>query len=206
MKSATITRAGLGAAFTNVALCACFLAFARAHAGSFARHHRPSGLLLVAIEALFALFFLVRAPADRMALSPSAWLSTLGGTFLPMFLRPADVPHDALAGQIVQVVGLSLAIYGILSLNRSFGLVPAHRGVRSTGAYRWVRHPLYAAYAVMAAGYLASNLTARNAAIVAVAYACQVVRIFNEERLLSRYPAYLEYRGRTRWRLVPYVF
>jgi len=201
-----ITRTGLAAAFTNAALCACFLAFAWAHAGTFARTQRPSALLMVAIEAIFAFFFLVRAPADRTALSPSAWLSTLGGTFLPMFLRPADVPHDALAGQVVQVVGLSLANYGILSLNRSFGLVPAHRGVRSDGAYRWVRHPLYAAYAVMAAGYLASNFTSRNAAIVAVAYACQVVRIFNEERLLSQYPAYVDYKARTRWRLVPYVF
>src|SRR6266508_4433549 len=154
-----ITRAGLAAALTNVALALCFLVFAYAHHQSFARHHRPSALLMVAIEALFALFFLIRAPADRTELSPSAALTTLGGTFLPMFLRPLDTPRDVPAGQVVQVLGLSCAIYAILSLNRSFGLVPAHRGVRSTGAYRWVRHPLYAAYAVMAAGYLASNFS-----------------------------------------------
>jgi protein-S-isoprenylcysteine O-methyltransferase Ste14 len=205
VKSA-ITRSGLATAFTNVALASCFLLFAYAHHQSFARYQRPSALLMVAIEALFALFFLTRAPADRATFSPSASLTTLGGTFLPMFLRPLDAPQDALAGQVVQAVGLSFAIYGILSLNRSFGLVPAHRGIKSSGAYRWVRHPLYAAYAVMAAGYLASNFTARNASIVLVAYACQVARIFHEERLLSQYPAYVDYKARTRWRLVPYVF
>ena len=84
--------------------------------------------------------------------------------------------------------------------------MPAHRGVRSGGAYRWVRHPLYAAYAVMAAGYLASNPTPRNWVIVLVAYACQVARIFNEEQLLSGYPEYVAYKARTRWRLLPYVF
>jgi protein-S-isoprenylcysteine O-methyltransferase Ste14 len=202
----TITPTGLATAFTNVALASCFLLFAYAHHQSFARYHRPSALLMVAIEALFALFFLTRAPADRTTFSPSASLTTLGGTFLPMFLRPLDAPQDVLAGQIVQMVGLSFAIYGILSLNRSFGLVPAHRGIKSTGAYRWVRHPLYAAYAVMAVGYLASNFTGRNASIVLVAYACQVARIFKEERLLSQYPAYVDYKARTRWRLVPYVF
>ncbi len=201
-----VTRAGLATAATNVALAFCFLLFAYAHQQSFARHHRPSALVMVAMEALFALFFLIRAPADRTAFTPASCLSTIGGTFLPLFLRPIEAPLDALGGQLVQAIGLSFAIYGILSLNRSFGLVPAHRGIKSSGAYRWVRHPLYAAYAMTAAGYLASNFTLRNAAILLVAYACQVARIFEEERLLSQYPAYLAYKTRTRWRLVPYVF
>jgi len=51
MKGA-ITRTGLATAATNVALCACFLAFAWAHAGTFARTQRPSALLMVAIEAI----------------------------------------------------------------------------------------------------------------------------------------------------------
>ncbi len=205
MKS-TITRAGLGTAFTNVALASLFLLFAYAHYQNFARYQRPSGLLMVAAEALFAFFFLTRAQADTTEFSVSAWASMIGGTFLPMLLRPVEAPQDVHAGQLLQVVGISFAAYGILSLNRSFGLLPAHRGVKTMGAYRWVRHPLYGAYVVMAAGYLVSNFTLRNVTIVFVGYACQVLRIFNEERVLSEYPAYLEYKARTRWRLLPYVF
>ncbi|HEX9243695.1 MAG TPA: isoprenylcysteine carboxylmethyltransferase family protein [Anaeromyxobacter sp.] len=201
-----ITRAGLASAAVSAALAAAFLLFAWAHACSFARHPRPSAILLVGLEALFAVFFLVRAPADRAALGPGSWASTAGGTFLPLLLRPADAAMDLLAGQVLQVAGVAFGIYALLSLNRSFGLVPAHRGVRSTGAYRWVRHPLYAAYAVITAGYLASNVGARNVAILLLAYSCQVWRIFNEERLLARYPEYVAYRTRTRWRLVPFVF
>jgi protein-S-isoprenylcysteine O-methyltransferase Ste14 len=205
MKS-TITRAGLGTAFTNVALASLFFLFAYAHYQNFARYQRPSGLLMVAAEALFGFFFLTRAPADTTAFSASAWASTIGGTFVPMLLRPVEAPQDALAGQLLQVVGISFATYGILSLNRSIGLLPAHRGIKTMGAYQLVRHPLYVAYAVIAVGYLVSNFTIRNLSIVLVGYACQVLRIFNEERLLSGYPAYLEYKARTRWRLLPYVF
>jgi protein-S-isoprenylcysteine O-methyltransferase Ste14 len=202
----TVTRAGLATAFTNVALAALFVLFAYAHYRSFARFQRPSLLLIVVMEALFAVFFLTRAPADATAFSPAAWASTLGGTFLPTFLRPGEASQDVLAGQLVQGVGIALAMYGTLSLNRSFGLLPAHRGIKTTGAYRWVRHPLYAAYGLMSAGYLVSNFTLRNLAIVVVCYGCQVSRIFNEERLLSGYAAYVEYKARTRWRLLPYVF
>lgn len=205
MKS-TVTRAGLGIAFTNVALAAMFLLFASAHLQSFAQYGRPSALFIVSMELLFAFFFLTRVQADATEFSPLACASALGGTFLPMLLRPVEVPEDLLAGQIVQGIGTSFALYGILSLNRSFGILPAHRTIKTTGAYRWVRHPLYAAYAVIAAGYLVSNFSLRNSLVLLVTYACQVHRIFNEERLLSNYPPYLEYMARTRWRLLPYVF
>lgn len=202
----TVTRAGLTTAGTDVALAALFLLFAYAHYGSFARLQRPSVLLIVLMEALFAFFFLARAPADATAFSPSAWASTLGGTFLPTFLRPGEAPQDVMAGQVLQVVGMAFATYGILSLNRSFGLLPAHRAIKTTGAYRWVRHPLYAAYGLMSVGYLVSNFTLRNLTIVVVGYACQVSRIYNEERLLSGYAGYAAYKARTRWRLLPWVF
>ena len=97
MKS-TVTRAGLVTAFTNVALAALFLLFAYAHYQTFARFQRPSVLLIVGMEALFAFFFLTRAPADATAFFPSAWASTIGGTFLPTFLRPGEASQDVLAG------------------------------------------------------------------------------------------------------------
>lgn len=201
-----VTRAGLGAAFANLSFASLFLAFAWAHAQSFARCQRPSGPFLVAFEVLFALFFVARAPADARTSSPWAWASAAGGTFLPLLLRPLEAPQDVAAGEVLQLAGLLLATYGLLSLNTSVGVLPAHRGIKTTGAYRWLRHPLYAAYAVNAAGYLASNFTVRNLAIVLAASACQVGRIVNEERLLSRYAAYAEYKARTRWRVLPFVF
>ncbi len=200
------TAKGLREAFTNLAVALLYLSFAYAHWLQFARHHRASVVLVVAFEALFALFFLARGPADEASSSAWSWITTLGGTFTPLLLRPSDAAQDVPVGQVLQVLGVCLGICGVVSLNRSIGLLPAHRGIKSTGLYRWVRHPLYSTYTLANVGYLASNLSARNAALVALALAFQVLRIFTEEELLSRYPVYAEYKARTRWRLVPFVF
>jgi protein-S-isoprenylcysteine O-methyltransferase Ste14 len=201
-----LTRAGLAEAFTNLALCILYVAFAYSHLVSFSSHHRASVILLVCIEALFAVFFVVRRPAKAATLNAGACLSTAVGTFLPLLLRPTAASQDFLAAQIVQAAGAALSVAGVLSLNRSVGLLPANRGVRATGAYRVVRHPLYASYLVTQLGYLASNLSASNAAVVAVGFAAQLARIRSEERLLRADPAYVDYATRTRWRLVPFVY
>jgi protein-S-isoprenylcysteine O-methyltransferase Ste14 len=69
-----------------------------------------------------------------------------------------------------------------------------------------VRHPLYAAYVVAELGYLIQNPRAWNAGVLVLVWACQVLRIHREERLLSEDPAYLVYREQTSWRLLPGIW
>lgn len=201
-----VTGAGLRRAFVDLVLAAHCLAFAWAQLEAFVRSHRPSALLLVVTELLFAGFFLVRRPAVAVSRAPWDWIATAGGVLAPLLLRPTGAGNDLVAGQVVQILGGVGSVLGVLYLNRSLGVVPAHRAVRSTGAYRLVRHPLYAAWLLTGAGYVLSNPSARNALVLAVGIAFQVARIFNEERFLSRYPEYRRYRQLTRWRLLPYVF
>jgi protein-S-isoprenylcysteine O-methyltransferase Ste14 len=157
------------------------------------------------METLAAVLFLLRAPATRTSTSPFAWLSTLGGTLTPFLLRPAGAA-DSVAGQALQVAGTLMALAALVSLNRSFGLLPAVRGIRQGGVYRLVRHPLYAAYTLQGVGYLLSNRSALNLAIVAAGLGFQILRMGAEERILSTEPAYRAYMGRTRWRLLPFVY
>ena len=201
-----VTGAGLATAFTNAALAAFYALFAYAHLNAFARDPRPSLLLLVAMEALLAVFVIARAPAEATSFSGYAWLTTLGGTLAPLVLRPVPGAYDLAAGQALQILGAVLALMGVLSLNRSFGLLPAHRRIRCRGMYRWVRHPLYSAYTILQAGYLLSNHSLANVLVLAAAFAFQVLRLLNEERFLSRYSEYAEYKLQTRWRLFPFVF
>lgn len=201
-----ITRSGLWRSFVDVSLSALYLGFAFGQLRQFAETHRPSAPILVATELLFAVFFLIRKPADDVSTSRWDWVASFGGSAAPLLLRATAAPEDVLAAQALQIFGAVGSLLGILFLNRSLGVVPAHRTVKSTGVYRLVRHPLYAAYALTNLGYVISNLTAWNVAVLAVGLALQIARIFNEERLLARYESYRAYQARTRWRLLPFVF
>jgi protein-S-isoprenylcysteine O-methyltransferase Ste14 len=201
-----VTRSGLRRAFVDLSLAVLSVAFAHAQLRQFAETRRPSCLLIVATELLFAVFFVVRKEADAASTSAWDWLTTVGGAFGPLLMRPTGAPHDLLVAQALQVFGGVGSLLGILFLNRSVGVIPAHRRVKSGGAYRLVRHPLYAAYAITYLGYVLSNLGPWNVGVLVVGTAFQVARVYNEERFLSRYQEYRTYMLRTRWRLVPFVF
>jgi protein-S-isoprenylcysteine O-methyltransferase Ste14 len=105
----------------------------------------------------------------------------------------------------LQGLGAGLAAWAVISLGRSFGIVAANRGIRTSGPYRFVRHPLYSAYIVTETGYLLENPSVRNWCLFGVVMAFQAVRIVEEERTLAEDPAYREYRERVRSRILPYV-
>ena len=205
-KSPDITARGLWLAFNNVVLTLLSGLFAYAHALNFLRYQRISNFLIVAKEFLDASFFLTRRAPLKTSKQPYHWFVGIAGTFLPLLFRPVDRPYDFVVGQILQLLGLVLQVAGIMSLNRSFGIVAANRGIKTNGLYRAVRHPLYSSYIVGHVGYVINNLSIRNCLILAFATLLQVHRIFIEEAFLKQDSAYGEYVRRTRWRLIPFVF
>lgn len=114
------------------------------------------------------------------------------------------VPEVLAAG--VQVVGVLLQIAAKWSLRRSFGLLPANRGVVISGPYRIVRHPMYLGYLVTDIGFLVANFGVRNVVVVLVQWTLQIVRVLKEEQLLSKDIAYRDYMSRVRYRLIRGVF
>jgi protein-S-isoprenylcysteine O-methyltransferase Ste14 len=193
-------------AIVNTALAILFLLFALAHFQQLMAAPRLSLVLLVSVETILVVLFLTRKAADQTLHSWQAWLATTAGTLSPLLLRPTPMAEDLLVGQILQSVGVALQITAVLSLNRSMGLLPAHREVKTSGIYRIVRHPLYAGYAIVLVGYLINNWSAYNAAVIAGGMVFQVLRIRYEELLLCGYPEYLRFVAKTRWRLLPYVW
>jgi protein-S-isoprenylcysteine O-methyltransferase Ste14 len=191
--------------------CRCFLSAALwaglggLYLGLLIREPSVNYLALGAYSLLIALLFLRRRPR-RVGGSPGMFLVALAATLLPMLaLKPAPGGFT-LAGLVIQLYGLAGAAVSVLSLGRSFGMAPAYRGVVTSGAYGFVRHPLYLAELVNLLGYLIAQPSAWNAAVIGVTLAAQVVRIVAEERLLSRDPLYRIYRTQVRWRLVPGVW
>jgi protein-S-isoprenylcysteine O-methyltransferase Ste14 len=104
------------------------------------------------------------------------------------------------------LAGLAMQIAGKLALWRSFGLVPANRGVRTRGPYRFLRHPIYAGYTLIHIGFLLGFPSLPNALLYATLFAVEVVRLLREEAVLNRDPDYRAYAARVRYRLLPGVF
>ena len=148
-----------------------------------------------------------RVPRER-DWKPLSLVVTICATFyfLAFSIEPGVrlVPEALAAG--IQVAGVLLQIYAKWSLRRSFGLLPANRGVVVVGPYRVIRHPMYLGYLVTDIGFLAANFGVRNLAIVLVQWALQAVRIVKEEQLLSKDATYRDYMSRVCYRLIRGVF
>ena len=205
-RNTQITTKGLWLALCNVVLAIQSGLFAYAHGLNFLQFYRPSSFLIVAKESLDALFFFARRAPLRTSGSLYDWIVGIAGLSLPLLFRPVERPFDLGIGQFLQLGGFLFQILGILSLNRSFGIVAANRGVKTGGLYRFVRHPLYSAYIIGHIGYLINNLSIRNIVIFVLSTILQLLRAFVEENFLKQDAAYVEYAKRTRWRLVPFVF
>ena len=198
---------GVSAALLNVALATLYALFVIRHIDAFIETHQLPLLGIVALETMVVVMFVSRREASVTNLSPMALGATALGTFSTLFMVPierSDVPGAVTV--TIQLVGLAMATVAMGSLRRSFGLAPANRGVKTAGMYRYVRHPLYAAYLVTFTGYVLAYPAPRNLVVFACAVAGQVLRMQLEERLLLRDQQYVDYAARTRFRIVPGVY
>ena len=114
-------------------------------------------------------------------------------------LVPDSVSLTLIAG------GSAVSLAAKAFLGRSFGIVAANRGVKASGTYRIVRHPMYLGYMLSHLGFLAMYCSMPNFAIYAVVWSCFWLRAVEEEKILLRDPAYQSYASKVRFRLVPGV-
>jgi len=165
-------------------------------------------LLLLPSEGMVVVFLLVRRPAAAISRRPGEWLLALTATISPMLVNTGiGEPLIPMAiAAFLLLMGLVVQVWAKLTLGRSLGLVPAHRGLKLSGPYRYVRHPMYAGYLLSHLAYLLVNPTWWNFAVYGLCYGLQFPRLLAEERLLRRDPGYRVYESAVRSRLIPGVF
>jgi protein-S-isoprenylcysteine O-methyltransferase Ste14 len=165
-------------------------------------------LLLLVSEMLPMLIILLRKPSTTLSDRPSDWFLGLAGTCAVLLITPA--PVDPLIWRwvclMIIVTGMYIQISAKVALGLSFGIVAANRGVRVSGPYRFVRHPMYAGYAITHVGLLLAMPNGINALLYACALLLQIVRIKREERVLMQDQQYRDFSARVRYRLLPGVF
>lgn len=166
----------------------------------------PRAVLSAHLLVLIIVMVLRTAPV-RVTPNPWLWLLAFVTSYGP-------IAFTAFAGQGVSLVppmvsnalaavSVILLIYGLLSLGRNIGFVPAQRVIVTRGAYRFVRHPLYAAMfvaflAFVLRGYSPLTLTLAVALVVLL-----MIRSVVEEHFLRDDPGYAAYLRQVRWRWFP---
>jgi protein-S-isoprenylcysteine O-methyltransferase Ste14 len=174
----------------------------------FLQTGRLTNLLLLVSEMLVVALTVFRRAAVAVDRSMRARLLTTVSLLGPLLVRPADLAP--LLSQpitiVASVIGLGVVIAGKVTLGRSFGLMPANRGIVSSGVYKLVRHPIYLGYLVTHVAFLVANPSPRNVAVLMVGDIALLLRAICEEQTLARDAQYREYQQIVRWRVCPGLF
>jgi len=124
------------------------------------------------------------------------------------FYAPVASPNDLVQGVAAAfgIAGISLSLYALRWLGRSFSILPEARRLVTDGPYRYVRHPLYVAEALSTLGVTLQLQQPLGALLAISIYLGQFARMGYEEEVLERaFPEYADYRKRT-FRLIPYIY
>ena len=192
----------------RLAIGALFTLMAMNIGADFLQTGRLTGLLLLLSETLVVIFTIFRRSTAVVDRSVRARVLTTLSMVGPPLVRPASAIPFApeILTVAISICGILVVIGGKLSLGRSFGLMPANRGIVSTGLYRIVRHPIYMGYLVTHTAFVAANPTFWNFAVLVIADVALMARAVCEERTLARDAKYREYQQLVRWRVVPGIF
>lgn len=191
--------------FSTITLGSLYGLFAYVHLLAFLDTHQLSLILVTLFETVTVIFLIFRTDHKTVTVIPSDWLIAIAGSCVPLFLRPASYGVLPLA-EILIILGIMLQIMSLLSLNRSFAIVPANRNIKIDWMYRIIRHPLYASYFLAFGGYVLVHTTVINIIIYGALVILLCMRMFREEKHLSLDPKYLEYMSMVRYRIIPFIF
>ncbi len=191
----------------NIALALTFFASAL----SPERWRDPSVVKLVWIAGavIMGVFSLIRNAPSVAMINAQSVASSSAMLLLPCLMRPTVATPERIvlgAALALEIAGVVLSQAGRIYMGRSFGILPANRGVVSSGPFAAVRHPIYLGWILLAAGFALAYPSARNIVLLALSIPFIAWRIRLEENLLSADAAYRKYCVRVRFRLCPGLY
>jgi len=198
----------LGDILSRAIIIVLFSFFAVRLGADFLQTGRLTNLLLLISEMLVVALTVLRRSAATVDRSMRARLLTTMSLLGPLLVRPVQMLPLLPASITVagSVIGLAIVIAGKITLGRSFGLMPANRGIVSSGVYRLVRHPIYLGYLITHVAFAFANPTVSNVVILVAGDTALLLRAVCEEQTLARDAQYREYQQAVRWRVCPGLF
>lgn len=153
---------------------------------------------------------IIRRPPVRVTPNPFYWLLAFVATYWQILIlsllqqgRPAAAQWitDALA-----LIGLAITLWARMSLGRNIGFVPAQRQLVSTGAYAYMRHPIYTGGLFFYLALALRAYTPRNVLLFTLGLLWFIpIKSLVEESFLRQDPEYAAYMRKVRARWIPFV-
>jgi len=109
----------------------------------------------------------------------------------------------------VKITGVAFGMWAIVTMGRHINISPKlkeNAPLRTSGPYRFVRHPMYLALMVFCAAYVLNDFSIYTLAIWSALLLVLAIKVHYEERILrARFPDYQSYSQKTK-RIIPYIF
>jgi protein-S-isoprenylcysteine O-methyltransferase Ste14 len=135
------------------------------------------------------------------------WIIAISGTFLSyLYVSEGTKPLTTTLVPIaysITFLALFLSTIAVLNLGRSFGIVPANRGIKTNGFYKIVRHPIYSFYIAHDLGWILLCSSVANTSVFLLFCVVTYFRAEREERILREDPDYAAYALTTRYMFFP---
>jgi len=169
----------------------------------------PQLTSLAYVCMIIAVFFIRHLPlAKAQGILPCVIAILASNAQLALFLLPRAMMStrtEILSAALISV-GAITSVWILIRLRNGFSILPQARALITTGPYRRIRHPLYAAEGIASFGLMLQFVEPWSAAITLIGFACQILRMHYEEQILGvTFPEYSPYKARTD-RLVPGVY
>ncbi|MFH1153114.1 MAG: isoprenylcysteine carboxylmethyltransferase family protein [Pseudomonadota bacterium] len=113
------------------------------------------------------------------------------------YASPVHFPVSVMISGII-ILGTAVNLVSLVTLRRSFSIMPEARGLVTRGIFRHIRHPIYLGHMILMTGVVLIRLHSYTLALFVLFCAGQCFRARMEEaKLMSALDGYGDYQART---------
>ena len=173
-------------------------------------HHGLPLFASVLNTVVLIVTMLIRRAPKRVTPNPWYWLLAFVASywlvFIIFFLQRGNALVANWITNSLAILGLVVMLWARISLGRNIGLVPAQRELVHSGAYAFMRHPVYTAFLLTSTAFVLRAYSPLNVLLMGLGVFWFIpVKSLVEENFLRADPQYAAYMQQVRARWIPFV-
>jgi protein-S-isoprenylcysteine O-methyltransferase Ste14 len=173
-------------------------------------HHGLPLIASVLNTVVLIITMLIRRPPKRVTPNPWYWLLAFVASywlvFIIFFLQKGNALVANWITNSLAILGLLVMLWARISLGRNIGLVPAQRELVHSGAYAFMRHPVYTGLLLTSTAFVLRAYSPLNVLLMGLGVFWFIpVKSLVEENFLRADPQYAVYMQKVRARWIPFL-